>query len=182
MKTRIALFLLILMMFIPAVVAAGSTPEISLSLSKTVAAPGDSVTASGTTSDTWVPLKVVTEGKNIIVFDAVKADANGNYNITFHIPATASGTLTVVVGEGNNVATGIITVGSDQLYGDVNGDGLVDIDDALLIARYDAQLVTLTEQQLAVADVNGDGSVDIDDALLIAQYDAQIIIVFPVNN
>lgn len=109
MKRRILIFFQIAMLVllsIPAAAVAGSTPQIDLSLSKTTASAGDSVTASGTTAaDAWVPLKIVDEDGSIVVFDARKADQNGNYSIEFIVPNEASGTLTVVVGEGRNVAT-----------------------------------------------------------------------------
>lgn len=109
MKRRILVFFQIAMLVllsIPAAAVAGSTPQIDLSLSKTAASAGDSVTASGTTAlNAWVPLKIVDEDGSIVVFDARKADQNGNYSIDFVVPNGASGTLTVVVGEGANVAT-----------------------------------------------------------------------------
>ncbi len=188
MKLRIVvclqIALLVLMICFAAVALANSSSEINLSLSKSSALNGESVTASGTsTANAWVPLKIVDDKGSIVVFDARKAEANGNYSIDFIVPDSDSETLTVVVGEGDNVAVEALTVEeqSSDLPGDVNGSESVDIDDALLIAQYDAQLITLTEQQLAVADVNGSGSVNIDDALLIAQYDAQLISDFPVN-
>ena len=59
--------------------------------------------------------------------------------------------------------------------GDTNGDGSVDIADALMIARADAGLIQLNEMQLAVSDVNKDNSVDIADALMVARFDAGLI-------
>jgi hypothetical protein len=109
MKRRILVFFQIAMLVllsIPAAAVAGSTQQIDLSLSKTNASAGDSVTASGTTTpEAWVPLKVVDEAGNVVVFDARKADQNGHYSIDFIVPNEAFGTLTVVVGEGSNVAT-----------------------------------------------------------------------------
>ncbi|NLB53945.1 MAG: metallophosphoesterase family protein [Syntrophomonadaceae bacterium] len=85
--------------------------EISLSLSKTTVSPGDIVTAAGRTlANAWVPIKVIDEAGNILFFDAGKTDAEGNYSIEFIIPADASGTLTVVAGEGNNVISNTITI------------------------------------------------------------------------
>jgi hypothetical protein len=53
--------------------------------------------------------------------------------------------------------------------GDVNGDGVMDIVDALLIAQY---YVGLDPENFIPenADTNCDGSIDIVDALLVAQY------------
>jgi hypothetical protein len=91
---------------------------ISLWLSKDVASVGDIVTASGKTSpEAWVPIKVLDEAGNILLFDSSKADGEGNYSVDFIIPDNAAGTLTVVVGEGNTVASRTITVaGSITLF------------------------------------------------------------------
>ena len=64
---------------------------------------------------------------------------------------------------------------SALISGDVNGDGEVDIADALLISRYDAKLTEFDATQLAYADVNDDNEVNIADALLISRYDAKLI-------
>ena len=61
------------------------------------------------------------------------------------------------------------------VQGDSNGDGVVDVADALLISRYDARLIILETEQLLVSDVNGDGTVDVADALLISRYDAGLV-------
>ncbi len=107
MKRRIIVFLqiaMLLLMCFPAIASADSTPTITMSLSKTTASVGDSITASGTTaSGAWVPLKVVDEAGNIVVFDATKANMNGSYSIAFKVPTGASGSLTVVAGEGGDV-------------------------------------------------------------------------------
>ena len=55
-----------------------------------------------------------------------------------------------------------------RIPGDVNDDGTVDINDALLVLQYEAGWnVSLNTHN---ADVNADGVVDIADALLILQY------------
>ena len=58
--------------------------------------------------------------------------------------------------------------GDTGLLGDVNGDGLVDQADALLVVRYSMGLVdSLPLPQNG--DVNGDGTIDTQDALLIVR-------------
>ncbi len=59
--------------------------------------------------------------------------------------------------------------------GDINEDGFIDYLDAMTALRYDAELVTLDDNQLLAGDVNGDGSVDSLDAILILRYDAGLI-------
>jgi endo-1,4-beta-xylanase len=58
--------------------------------------------------------------------------------------------------------------------GDVNGDNLININDALFIARYCAGFQP-DVFSTALADVNRNGSIQITDALLIAQCSAGII-------
>jgi|GEM_PF-2685283 len=61
------------------------------------------------------------------------------------------------------------------LYGDVTGDGEVDIGDAIKILRYDAALDTLDGDQFIAGEVTGDGEVDIGDAIKILRYDAGLV-------
>ena len=68
-----------------------------------------------------------------------------------------------------------VEVAVSGIMGDVNGDGIVDIADALMISRYDVELVTLNKNQLALGDITGDGSVDIADALYISRLDAGLL-------
>lgn len=67
----------------------------------------------------------------------------------------------------------VITV----LIGDVNGDGSVTVQDATVLQKYLAGLVTLSDEQLAVADTNGDGSVTVADATVIQKYLAGLVTV-----
>jgi hypothetical protein len=59
-----------------------------------------------------------------------------------------------------------------SMLGESNNDGVVNIRDALTIARFDAQQFT-SLATYDYPDVNGDGTVNIRDALLVARYDAQ---------
>ena len=55
----------------------------------------------------------------------------------------------------------------NYILGDVNGDGVVTTEDALLILRYTMGLQDLPANRVLAADYNGDGSVTAEDALLI---------------
>jgi len=62
--------------------------------------------------------------------------------------------------------------------GDVNGDGAVDIGDALIVAQLDVDLRRCGAAPFShpeVCDVNGDGACDIGDALRMAQCDVGLI-------
>ncbi|MBN1697262.1 MAG: dockerin type I repeat-containing protein [Spirochaetales bacterium] len=65
-----------------------------------------------------------------------------------------------------------------QSLGDVNGNGNIDIVDALLVAQY---YVGLDPQNFSISlsDVNASGGTDIVDALLIAQFYVGLIDRFP---
>lgn len=53
------------------------------------------------------------------------------------------------------------------LPGDADGNGSVDMQDALLVLRFAMSLIGGESIDAANADMNGDGTVDMQDALLI---------------
>lgn len=57
-----------------------------------------------------------------------------------------------------------------RLIGDVNGDRVVDVLDALMIQKYAVDKAVLTDAQKYVADVNNDGNVDVLDATAIQKF------------
>lgn len=73
-------------------------------------------------------------------------------------------------------------INNDGIHGDVNCDGRVNIKDATKIQKYIAQLVTLTESQMAFADVTMSGKVDINDVTAIQEYIANITTRHPIGN
>ena len=60
--------------------------------------------------------------------------------------------------------------GNDVILGDIDGDGYVDIVDAMLLLYYTAAKSELSEEQLNVCDFNSDGSVDIVDTMRLLYY------------
>ncbi|MBN2440689.1 MAG: hypothetical protein JXJ04_05070, partial [Spirochaetales bacterium] len=63
---------------------------------------------------------------------------------------------------------------TDPLRGDVDGDGTIDIIDALVVAQYSVNLDP-SPFIPGNADVDCNGNIDIVDALLIAQYYVDLI-------
>ena len=60
--------------------------------------------------------------------------------------------------------------------GDMNGDGQVGVEDALMLLRAAMGLIqNLTEQQLIAADANGDGEITLDDALYVLRKAMNLI-------
>lgn len=76
-------------------------------------------------------------------------------------------------GDGDTTVDGDIT--DIITYGDLNNDGAVDNNDAVLILKYDAGLIELDGTSIYAGDANGDDSVDNIDAVLVLRYDAGII-------
>lgn len=63
----------------------------------------------------------------------------------------------------------------DELYGDVNRDGIVDTIDATIIQRHIAKLDEIVSLEHALADFDNDKEVTILDATAIQQFSAKII-------
>ena len=61
------------------------------------------------------------------------------------------------------------------LYGDANGDGRVDINDATAVQKHIAQLITLSGERLEAADIDRSGRVNINDATDIQRMIAGIV-------
>lgn len=73
------------------------------------------------------------------------------------------------------VATGDIITIDDKafqvaVYGDISGDGNINIKDLLLIQKYLLRSQNLTESNKEAADVSHDGAVTIKDLLLVQKY------------
>ena len=64
-------------------------------------------------------------------------------------------------------------------WGDLNGDGTIDSDDALTVLRSCVGLEELTEEQKRVADVDATGTIDSQDALFILQKSVGLAERFP---
>jgi hypothetical protein len=101
--------------------------------------------------------------------------ADGTYTVIL----TATDTVTNEVCDTEQT---VVTVsgGGDPcagyMAGDYDRDGVIDIFDALGVAMYTVNLVTITDNCLLDAlDVDGNGSVNIDDALAIARHDVGLV-------
>ena len=110
------------------------------------------------------------------------------FNIAFTIKAdaaTGDSAVAIVVEEmananaaiytGYTVANGAVKVGEGSLvYGDVNNDGSINSEDALMVLQSVVGIVTLDERAAKVANVNSDDKIDTQDALGILQYVVKI--------
>lgn len=108
----------------------------------------------------------LTSGATVTLSGAATGNGTTDATGTVVIPVspTMNGTITATATSGANTATKALTA-----KGDVSGDNLVNIVDALFIAQYTVGTRTLSATTQVFADVNGDGQVTIVDALFIAQ-------------
>jgi len=67
------------------------------------------------------------------------------------------------------------TTGLSNEKGDINGDGLVDIEDLLLLKKHILKIDIIKDETLNAADFNGDGNVDVEDLLLIKKFILELI-------
>jgi hypothetical protein len=105
----------------------------------------------------------------VITFNAI---AEGTSSLGLSVDQLVdSATNTIGTACGNS---GSIDVSDTGMLGDTNGDGVVDIIDALLTAQYYVDL-NPADFIPGNADTNCDGAIDIIDALLIAQYYVDLI-------
>ncbi|MBN2444639.1 MAG: dockerin type I repeat-containing protein, partial [Spirochaetales bacterium] len=104
----------------------------------------------------------------VITFEAI---ASGTTTLGLNVDQLVDGSTSPIGTACGN--SGSVTV-TDVLRGDTNGDGVIDIVDALLLAQYYVDLDPPGFNPGA-ADTDCNGSVDIVDALLIAQYYVDLI-------
>lgn len=149
----------------------------------------------GSTSNYVIRVKQVTVAKvsidEILSKLAVKVNGNNMYGIS---PGTQVGTLvnTVVNNGGQasvkssngsvktsgNLVTGdIITITGAttasytiSVKGDINGDGVVKINDLILVQSHILGKTNLTGEKFYAADISGDGSIKINDLVMIQSH------------
>ena len=112
----------------------------------------------------------ITDYCDLEVPEAVTVPAHGTFDVT--VTVTLSEDIADYIAAyypvGCFVEGFIELYGEGALAGDVNEDGEVNNEDALLVMRYAMGLTRL--DNLAAADVNNDGVVNMADALLIMRY------------
>ncbi len=66
-----------------------------------------------------------------------------------------------------------------SLYGDINLDGKIDLTDAIVLNKYCAGAVTLSEQQLVNGNCNADGSTDMNDSITLLRFLVHLVNALP---
>ena len=63
---------------------------------------------------------------------------------------------------------------ADALKGDFNGNGKIEVDDALAALRIAAKLAESTPEAIAIGDIDGNGAIEVNDALSILRVAAKL--------
>lgn len=113
---------------------------------------------------------------NILYIDQIAA-ANGVVEFSVYPSAMKDSIILITgvteAGTAGQVKAAIIK--GKYVLGDVNDDGYINADDALLILRHAAGYITLTDNEVLAANAQNDAYINADDALLILRYAAGFI-------
>lgn len=107
-------------------------------------------------------LPSLVDGKN--VFDVALADfenAKGNYSVV----------INAVDKKGNASVSEAINVAVSYMRGDVNENGKIELNDAMIIIQYIAKKIDVIN--VPAADVSGDKAITLNDAMRIIEYVAK---------
>lgn len=135
---------------------------------------------------------------NIIYIDQVTSDADGDIALANFAPLGAAPSDeefaggTVIIGGGDLDSAEIIGYlradgytpapeTPDVVYGDIDGNGSVTMNDVNLALKISIQAITATDAQILAGDVDGNGSITMNDVSLILKRSVQSIDKFPVE-
>ena len=116
------------------------------------------------------------KGESAVVNAPINATFNGE-NLTFDLDEESN--VTVILDltnfnkdtkEGAVITIDVASVVSGPIFGDVDGDGEISINDATEIQKFGVELIDFTDEQKSIADVDGDGRVSVLDVTCIQKY------------
>ena len=110
-------------------------------------------------------------GTGVWYFDDIGLYRAGSTTTT---TTTTTGTTTTTTTTTTTAET-TTDADTDTNYGDVNLDGKVDLVDAIMINKYLAGQITLSEQAAKNADVNADGSLGDGDSTILMRFILMVI-------
>ena len=116
------------------------------------------------------------KGESAVVNAPINATFNGE-NLKFDLDEESN--VTVILDltnfnkdtkEGAVITIDVASVVSGPIFGDVDGDGEISINDATEIQKFGVELIDFTDEQKFIADVDGDGRVSVLDVTCIQKY------------
>ena len=78
---------------------------------------------------------------------------------------------------GDEINRNTVTKGEEKkgIYGDVDGDGAITANDALMILRNSVGMETFTPEQFKLADIDDDGAISANDALAVLRHSVGMV-------
>ncbi|WP_003514711.1 pectinesterase family protein [Acetivibrio thermocellus] len=121
---------------------------------------------------TKTSLTITDDGSPQVTYNLYKKNFSANSVVTLGPNGASSGAVNyIVIVKQNN---------QNIVYGDLNGDGLVNSSDYSLLKRYILKQIDLTEEKLKAADLNRNGSVDSVDYSILKRFLLKTITQLPV--
>ena len=103
---------------------------------------------------------------NILYTNQATADEKGTVTFDNVYPSSLVDSTVYLSGTGLDGLTKMGFIDLQVMLGDVNGDNIIDVGDAIVLLRYIAGLESeIGAEALAAADVNGDNIIDVGDAM-----------------
>ena len=103
---------------------------------------------------------------NILYINQATADGDGTVTFDNVYPSSLVDSTVYLSGTGLTGLTKMGFIDLQVMLGDVNGDNIIDVGDAIVLLRYIAGLESeIGAEALAAADVNGDNIIDVGDAM-----------------
>lgn len=110
------------------------------------------------------------DGPNTSTNGLYSFDIANNYSMTYHGVIGTNFELMAMYSTANPEIDP-----PSVISGDVNGDGVIGLEDALLALRHSMSISVLSGDALTAADYDGNGSVSMDDALMILRKAMDLI-------
>lgn len=83
------------------------------------------------------------------------------------VTAKAAGTTVITLTTANGLRTTCKITVKNPVLGDINGDGIITVVDAVLVMRYNIGKLEFNESQIKSADIDFSGNIDVIDVILI---------------
>lgn len=133
--------------------------------------PDDIVTTAATTENTTTTTTTTTATTASTNASTESSATNTSTDEQTSAETTSSDSTTTSTSTKESVSP----VPSDTLLGDVNLDGHIDLLDAIILNKYAADAVKLSEESLINADCDCSGQVDVNDSILLLRFLVHIV-------
>ena len=145
----------------PSITLRFNANNLSMTLTKTGLTPGGMYLVLVLKGTDTAPTE-----SNILYINQATADEKGTVTFDNVYPSSLVDSTVYLSGTGLDGLTKMGFIDLQVMLGDVNGDNIIDVGDAIVLLRYIAGLESeIGAEALAAADVNGDNIIDVGDAM-----------------